>query len=146
MPKPTVAEELRAATDLLRSRMTGPHDPESVSAAADMAAEAIRYLNLSTRPGQGGLESPADAYDLLGSLKVAVERMPQLCGQVGAQLRKQAAAGNAADREGRDPAIQAGMAADLLEDVAGRLDSAAAHLGRAQSDIAGLYVKEGDDG
>ena len=46
--------------------MTGPARP------ADDAAVAIRALNHATMPGGGGLEFPADAYDITGSLSFLI--------------------------------------------------------------------------
>ena len=113
--------------------------------AAALLAESVRYLNYASMTGSGGLEYPGDVYDLLGALYTATQRLPQLCDQLAVFLAAQAAAGHLADSKGRDPAIQAGMAADLLREAATRIPALTAHLQRAQNDIAGLYVKDGTD-
>jgi hypothetical protein len=123
----------------------GPHSPQYRAEVEDALAECARVLVYATREGAGGLEYPADAYRLIGALYEAIGRVPQLLGQTGAFLSAQAAAGKLGDDQGRDPAIQAGMAADLLEDAASRIASACGHLQMAQGDISGLSVKGDGD-
>jgi len=123
----------------------GPHGPAHTTEAANLLAGCVRYLNYASMAGSGGLEYPGDVYGLLGALYTATQRLPQLCDQLAAFLAAQVAAGCLADSQGRDPAIQAGMAADLLREAATRIPALTAHLQRAQNDIAGLYVKDGTD-
>ena len=126
--------------------MDGPYSPDQNREVAYGLAEAVRYLNHATHPGNdGGLEYPGDVYDLLGHLYTATGRLPQLFGQLAAFLKAQAESGRIADTAGRAPEIQAGMAADVLEDAAGRLAGVTAQLQRAQGDISGLYAKDDGD-
>lgn len=119
----------------------GPHSPDYTRQLGDALAETVRCLNYATLAEAPGLDYPADAYSLLGALCTAMGRMPQLLDQVGRFLRDQAATGALGDDHGRDPAIQAGMAADLLEDVRNRIAGLTPNLHQAQNDIAGLHVK-----
>ena len=120
----------------------GLHSPAHTAEAANLLAGCVRYLNHASMAGSGGLEYPGDAYDLLGALYTATQRLPQLCDQLAVFLVTPPADGRLADSQGRDPAIQAGMAADLLREAADRIPALTAHLQRAQNDIAGLYVRE----
>lgn len=58
-----------------------PHSPERTRALADVGASVIRTLNYATRTTDG-LNDPADAYELLGTLAQLAERLPQLCEQI----------------------------------------------------------------
>ncbi|MET7646107.1 hypothetical protein ABZS83_21250 [Streptomyces sp. NPDC005426] len=53
--------------------MTNSHPQE----LADQAAEAIRSLNHSTQTFKGELTYPGDAYEVVASLKVLTQRLPQ---------------------------------------------------------------------
>jgi hypothetical protein len=127
-------------------RADGPHEPQYTAEVGNALAECVRVLNYATRDDAPGLEYAGDVYTLLGHLYTAAERLPQLLGQLAAFLNAQAATGTLADNQGRDPAIQADMAADELTDCADRLSALTRQLHRAQNDIAGLHVKEDGDG
>ena len=126
-------------------RTDGPHSPELTAAAATRAAEMVRFLNYASAPGSGGLGSPADVYDLLGSITVAVERLPQLLGQLQAFLDAQLASGRIGDDRGRDPVPLAWNAAAHLAGAQARAAEVTAELRAARNAIASLYAKGGTD-
>ena len=113
---------------------------KTASEAAQGAADAIRALNYATLPHEGypGLEYPSDVYDVIGSLKTALQRMPQALQQSSLWLGEQYAAG----KVGHDSGVDAGedmrltrhwmdAAGDVLAEVANMLNdahSASAHL------------------
>lgn len=68
-----------------------PLTPEQARDLAREASEAIRLLNHATLPADDwpGLNSPADAFDVLGALAELTCRLPQLLGQVSAFLQRQ---------------------------------------------------------
>lgn len=67
----------------------GPYDSQRTVKAAAVLAELLRYLNYATMP-KGGVEYPATVYDLIGNLQTAMERLPQLLGQMTDRLHEQA--------------------------------------------------------
>ena len=93
---------------------------------AGEAAEAIRALNHATRPAAGGLEYPADAYDVTGQLAALAARLPQALAQLLAFLRAEEAAGRIAMAAGE----HAGDPAAMLAAVTADLDADAAHARR----------------
>lgn len=60
--------------------------------AADGAAEALRLLNHLTlaTPAEGtpGWEDVGDIYRVVGELRIVVERLPQVCGQLAGGLKR----------------------------------------------------------
>lgn len=74
--------------------------------AADQAAEAMRALNYLTLPREGapGLEYPGDVYEVVASLKILAQRLPQLFGQLSLWLGEQHAAGKVGHDSGEDAA------------------------------------------
>jgi hypothetical protein len=76
----------------------------------------VRTLNYLT--GAGGpvdLEYPADLYEVVGSLKVAAARLPQLFGQMAAWLESQHTAGQVAHDSGSDASEYVTAVADALQ-------------------------------
>lgn len=57
--------------------------PTTAQEAARTAAEAVRALNHSTRPGIAQIDV-TEVYDLLGELALMAHRLPQLLGQIEA--------------------------------------------------------------
>jgi hypothetical protein len=103
--------------------VTGPATPAEL---AGQAAEAVRALNHATLPGTGGLEYPADAYEITGQLAVLAARLPQALAQLLAFLAEQANAGQitvVAGQHQEDPAA-------MLAAVTADLDAAAASARR----------------
>ena len=77
----------------------GPHDDDTITALAQITAEAIRALNHATFP-RAALSEPATVYRVLGELATAANRLPQLCSQLARWLAEENTAGRLAD----DPA------------------------------------------
>ena len=115
----------------------GPHDDATITALAQITAEAIRALNHATFP-QAGLSEPATVYRVLGELATAANRLSQLCSQLARWLAEENTAGRLAD----DHDLPGAMAYVMV-----RLDQNApryaALLGSALDDAqqatAGLY-------
>ena len=80
----------------------GPHDDATITALAQITAEAIRALNHATIP-HAALTEPATVYRVLGELATAAHRLPQLCSQLARWLAEENAAGRLAD-DHRHPA------------------------------------------
>ena len=55
----------------------GPHDDATITALAQITAEAVRALNHATCPRRR-LSEPATVYRVLGELATAANRLPQL--------------------------------------------------------------------
>ena len=70
---------------------------------ARTAAEAIRGLNWATRH-DAGLDQPSAAYDVLGALSQAANRLRQLFTQITSYLDQALAAGKLGHDLGEDPA------------------------------------------
>jgi hypothetical protein len=124
------------------------YEPYAVTQAkeyASSAAECIRSLTYATLPHEGapGLEYPGDVYEIVASLKVAVQRMPQLFGQLSLWLGKQ----NAAGRVGHDSGQEAGEHVTAVRDALDYAATCAGTLGRALDQAhnasAGLKAAEG---
>lgn len=103
---------------------------------ADRAAEAIRALNHLTR--NDGLGYPSDVYDIIGSLQLMAQRLPQLFSQLGAYLITEGNEGRIRHDHGEPewPSIDgvlngltnASEAADRLAAALASAQSAASHL------------------
>jgi uncharacterized protein YbjT (DUF2867 family) len=87
-------------------------DAKSPPEVADQAAEAIRELNHQLR--QGALQYAADVYEVVGSLKTASGRLPQLFGAMATWLEREQAAGRLGHVSGQDAGEYALAAADAL--------------------------------
>lgn len=87
-------------------------DPKSPAEVADQAAEAIRALNHQLQ--QDALRYAADVYDVVGALKTAAGRLPQLLGELAAWLEREQAAGRLGHVSGDDAGQYALAAADAL--------------------------------
>jgi hypothetical protein len=125
----------------LEGRLNGPHADEETTAAADLAAEAVRYLNYATGPGHAarGLEWPATAYRVAGNLSIAAHRMPQLLDQLGERLTEQYAGGLLAVDSGDDDVASVLAAAALRIEQAAKLAGQLGYeLGALQSALSGL--------
>jgi hypothetical protein len=125
----------------------GPYSPERTSELASALAEIVRCLNHATHPGNdGGLEYPADAYDLLGHLYTATGGLPQLCAQLTTFLARQGASGTLADDHDCDVAGQIADASYRLGHASQFADDLTTLLQQAQNAISGLHVKEAGNG
>lgn len=70
-------------------------NPVTAEAAryAEQAAEAVRAGNHATQPCAGGLNGPADVYDVMGCLAMLAARLPQALAQLQAFLDNETDAG-----------------------------------------------------
>ena len=77
----------------------GPHDDDTITALAQITAEAIRALNHATFP-RAALSEPGTVYRVLGELATAANRLPQLCpaGPLAGRGEHRRAAGPRPDR------------------------------------------------
>ncbi len=71
-----------------------------LSEAASAVAEGIRTLHQLTLGPDDQLDGPADVRDVIGSLSLAMFRMPQLLGQLAAFLEIEHVKGTLADDQG----------------------------------------------
>jgi hypothetical protein len=129
-------------TGPLELRPDGPHSPAYTVQVAWGVAEAVRVLNYATGSGAAdGLRAPATVYDVLGALRTATLRLPQLFEQLSRFLDQQLEAGRLADHV-REPAVAVETAREALRSAlpaAAELDQ---QLLRAQAAINGLYVPD----
>lgn len=104
---------------------------------ARAAAEAIRGLNWTTRC-DAGLDQPAVAYDVIGTLSLAASRLGQLLRQITSYLDRSLAAGRLGHDHGTDPAPDVTSAQNFLDDA--RLSAAAlsGDLSQAQELLAAI--------
>jgi hypothetical protein len=137
MPE-TPAATPQQLTAALAALVNGPYDDAETAATADLAAEAVRYLNYAA--AKGGITDAATIASLASSLATAVYRLPQLLNAISAWLIAEAAAGRIADDHHR-PAEQLTdrIRATLLQaaDNAGEL---AAALAAAHNLAATLHL------
>lgn len=116
---------------------------KQASEAAQEAADAIKALNYATLPHDGypGLESPSDVYDVIGSLKVALQRMPQALQQSSLWLGEKYAAGNVGHDSGTDAGQDVGNTRYLMDQAGEMAAELGALLNRAHSASAHLTGK-----
>jgi hypothetical protein len=130
----------------------GPHSPERTQEIANLVAEGTRFLNYATLSEAPGLVAPCDAYELIGSVKIACERLPQLLSQTGAWLgdqdRRRPLGDSYAHIEGHPQDVHeaVGQATGHLSAAVGLAMQLADHLREAHNLTGGLYVKEEPDG
>ncbi len=105
-------------TTELIARLDGPHCDEDTAAVAQLAAEAIRYLNYATAGG-AELKYPATVYTVTGQLSSMAARLVQLSNQLGEFLTRELAAGRLGEDSGADPAANTARADDYLAMSAG---------------------------
>lgn len=113
-------------TASLASLTDGPYTDLSTAAAADLAAETIRYLN-DAAP-MGGITDPGTVAAVTANLATAAHRLPQLLTAISEWVETEAAAGRITDDRGRP-------AAQLTELVSQAAESADA----LASTLAGLH-------
>ena len=121
----------------LAARLDGPHSAEHTIAAADLASEAIRYLNYATGSHRdAGLEYPADPYSVIASLSRAAWFTPQLLSQLDNWLAAQLAAGLVGVDDGTDPAAPLAKASAQLKIAQAHALNLAEALDGAQTALA----------
>jgi hypothetical protein len=113
---------------------------DSARDAANRAAEAMRLLNYLTLPHDGapGLTHPSHVYDVIGSLKVMTQRMPQLLRQLSLWLGEQNAAGKVAHDTREAPGQYVADVRELLDAAEGYAAELEAILNRAHNASSGL--------
>jgi malonyl CoA-acyl carrier protein transacylase len=104
---------------------------------ARTAAEAIRGLNHATRH-EAGLDQPAVAYDILGTLSLAASRLGQLLTQITSYLDRTLAAGRLGHDLGEDPALAVEGAVIFLDDARSSAAALAGDLDAAQQQLAAV--------
>jgi hypothetical protein len=120
-------------------RLDGPHADEHTTGAADLAAEAIRYLNYATGShSPEALTFPATAYDIATDLGIAARRMPQLFDQLARWLAEQLDAGMLGTDDGTAPAEAVAAARLHLLQAAAHAARLAADLTAVQNDLAAV--------
>jgi hypothetical protein len=111
--------------------------PRETLALARAAAGAVRSLNHATL-GSGGLDWPADAYELIGELTLAAAGLPQLLAQVGRWLASALEAGRLGCDDG-DPGAAVGGARLSLSGARASAAALARDLGQAQQQLAAVH-------
>lgn len=126
--------------------------PERTLALARAAGQAIRGLN-HAGIGCGGLDWPADAYDLLGELALMTGGLPRLLGQAGRWLTAALEARILGCDDGADPAIAVTGTVLLLDAarasaaaLAGALHDAQAQLGAVHGTEPGREPQDEEEG
>ena len=130
-----MAAELAAAID-------GPYREDRTTGAAELAAEALRYLNYATGP-HAGLPYPATVYAVAGSLSLAAGRLGQLMTNLGVYLSRELAAGRLGEDSGADPATTVDRTLYHLSVAGAAAGDLAAALGAVQSDLSGTHYRPG---
>jgi hypothetical protein len=115
----------------------GPHDDTTITAMAQIIAEAARVLNHATRDAYA-ISDPATIYTVLGQLSAAAHRLSQLAEQVTCAVRVQGQDGRLAHTGDLDAALvtlqdELGSNAMLHAVLLGR------DFGRAHETASGLY-------
>ena len=111
--------------------------PRETLALARAAAGAVRSLNHATL-GSGGLDWPADAYELIGELSLAAAGLPQLLAQVGHWLASALQAGRRGCDDGTEPAAAISGAWLFISGARASANALARDPGRAQQQLAAV--------
>ena len=125
-------------TASLAALVNGPYADTSTAGAADLAAEAIRYLNYAAP--RGGITEPATVATVAAGLATAAYRMPQLLAALGGWLEAEAAAGRLADDHRRPPALQADRTRAAIRTASDQAGSLAAGLSAVHNLAATLHA------
>jgi hypothetical protein len=126
-------------TDEIQRRLDGPHDDEHTHAAADLAAECIRFLNYATGShAPAGLVYPSTVYLIAADLSSAAHRMVQLFDQLANWLEREAADGMLGTDDGTPAADVVAAACGHLAVAAWTAQQMSARLSALQNDINGL--------
>jgi hypothetical protein len=126
-------------TGEIQRRLDGPHDDDHTAAAADLAAECIRFLNYATGShSPAGMVYPSTAYLIAADLSSAAHRMVQLFGQLADWLAREDAAGMLGTDDGRPTADVVAIARMHLFDAASRADRLSACLAGVQNDLGAV--------
>jgi hypothetical protein len=124
--------------------LDGPHSDQDTAAVAELAAEAMRFLDYATGShAAAGLRFPATAYAVTGSLALAASRLGQCFAQMTDFLDDELAAGRLGDDSGCHPALPVERARRHLDRAACAARVLADELASGQSDLAGLHQRAG---
>jgi hypothetical protein len=104
----------------------GPYADTSTIAAADLAAEAVRYLNYAAP--RGGITEPATIDTVTASLATAAYRLPQLLAAISEWLNAETSAGRIGDDHRRPAAQVAARVRSAITQAADSADNLAAAL------------------
>lgn len=122
----------------LSQRVTGPHDDQTTTQTAGLAAEAIRYLNYAA--AYGGITEPATIYTVTGELSTAAYRLPQLLTRISDWLTAETRAGRiTSDQHAQS---QTDDTCALYGEAAGHAANLAVALSRAHSLTATVRVTQ----
>ena len=133
----------RLAAELTRG-LDGPHADEHTSGAADLAAEAVRFLNYATGThASAGLHWPGTVYAVTAGLSLAAGRMPQLYGQLADWLDAERTAGHLGVDDGTDPAGPVAEAVTGLAEAAALAGQLARTLAGVQSALGSVNARGG---
>jgi hypothetical protein len=123
----------------LTARLDGPHADEHTAAAADLCAEAVRFLNYATGShSPAGLVYPSTVYMIAADLSSAAYRMPQLFGQLADWLAREDAAGMLGTDDGRPAADVVAAARVNLASATVAAERLSAYLDALHNSISGL--------
>lgn len=123
----------------LTARLDGPHADEHTAAAADLCAEAVRFLNYATGShSPAGLVFPSTVYLIAADLSSAAYRMVQLFGQLDGWLTRQDAAGMLGTDDGSPAAETVAAASVNLASATTAARHLSAYLDALQNSISGL--------
>jgi len=123
----------------LSARLDGPHADEHTAAAADLAAECVRFLNYATGShSPAGLVYPSTVYLIAADLSSAAYRMVQLFGQLSGWLDRQDAAGMLGTDDGSPSADVVAAASVNLASATHAARHLSACLDALQNSISGL--------
>lgn len=130
-PKQLVAE--------LEQHLDGPHADEHTVAAADLAAEAIRFLCYATGShSPDGVKRLSTVYEIAGAMQRIMYRMPQCFDQLAAWLARENAAGRFGMDDGHPPDDGVASAIDWLARAALLAQNLGGELGLLQSALSRL--------
>lgn len=127
----------------------GPYSPERTIEVAELAAEAIRYLNTATLDApRDAITCPQDLDRVIASLATMAQRMPQVLNQAASWLRAETVAGRTevtCGKFGGRPALAGDMATMALDAAAARFKAAAASLRDAHQITSAISGVDRDD-
>ncbi|MEU2740704.1 hypothetical protein ABZ656_36520 [Streptomyces sp. NPDC007095] len=114
-----------------------PRKPRTAVELCDAAAEAVRDLNHATQSAKGELTYPGGAYEVVASLKLLTQRLPQSFDQLSDFLGRLAKTG-AVTADYGTPDDDLAEARFALDSAATTAQSLTEHLARAHSALAPL--------
>jgi hypothetical protein len=121
---------------------TGEWTDQHSRAAAHQIAELVSYLNHATQPmyvADQSIPTPNTAADVIDALRTAVQRLPQLLGQLAYRQLELAEHPAIAARNG-DPQTLVPRASTHLYEAASLIQQATTPLGEARTAAADLYL------